>query len=507
MLRGSWPWSSFGGGRTRAPAEPTHPQADRAAGLPARSRLPSPLFLVNPAPALPTQPANPAIESIQSQIDLCHALGGGEVVIPPGRHVTGGLQLRSNVFLRLAPGATLVGSDSLRDYPANDLFVDAVGGERGHALIFARDADNIGITGEGTLDGNGLAFAGARHRPMLLRFVRCTRLRIRDIALQNSAAWVQHYLDCEDVALEGLTVNSTACSNNDGINLDGCRRVTVANCRITSGDDAITLKTTTPATCRDIAIMNCTLRSRCNGIKIGTESRADFRNITITNCALHDVRLCGIELLSVDGGEIDTVNISNITMDRVGGAFFLRLGQRGLNEPLARPGALRNVSLTNLTAFIHDDLLPETIHPAWEVAHGARSPSSLMGLPGHPIENVFLGNIAIHHIGTGTAADAAQTVEEKPAEYPQWERWGPLPAWGLYVRHARNVIGRDLRFSLQAPDARPCIHAEDAPGLNVQGLPPWPGEEKSCSEGPPANRRPPASDRPSIAIATAGNSP
>ena len=116
-------------------------------------------------------------------------------------------------------------------------------------------------------------------------------------------------------------------------------------------------------------------------------------------------------------------------------------------------------------AFIHDDLHPDTINPRWETAHGARSPSSVMGLPDWPVENVYLSNIFIHHIGTGTEEDKLRLVEEKPAEYPQWERWGALPAWGLYVRHARNITASDLRFQLQAPDARPCFFEADVDNL------------------------------------------
>lgn len=407
-----------------------------------------------------------AAPSFQRQIDLCHAAGGGEVLVPPGRHLTGSLVLRSNVHLRFAPGAVLLGSADIEDYVTENvpLFVDAVGGTRGHALIFAQDAQNISISGPGIIDGNGLAFLESKRRPMILRFVGCVGVRVRDITLKDSAAWVQHYLDCEDVLIDGITVDSVHCGNNDGINLDGCRRATVSNCRINSKDDAITLKTTTAAVCRDITITNCTLTSECNGLKLGTESKAAFRNITVSNITLHRVRLCGIEILSVDGAEIDTVNISNVTMDQVGGAFFIRLGQRGLNEKIERPGSIKNISLTNISAHIYDDLAEDKIQP-WEVAHGARSPSSIMGLPGYPVENVYLANIAIHHIGTGRPEDVTRPVEEKPAEYPQWERWGALPAWGLYIRHARNVTGRDLRFSLQAPDARPCIRSEDAEGL------------------------------------------
>ncbi len=407
--------------------------------------------------------------SLQQQIDACHHAGGGEVTILPGRHTTGSLVLKDNVHLRLMPGAVLTGSTDIADYQnaGVPLFIDAVGGERGHALIFAQNARNIGVSGPGVIDGNGLSFAKNNHRPMLLRFIGCTGVRIREITLKDSAAWVQHYLDCEDVLIDGITVDSLHCSNNDGINLDGCRRVTVANCRINSKDDAITLKTTTAAACRDITITNCTLTTECNGFKMGTESKGDMRNITVSNIAMHRVRLCGIEILSVDGANIDNVNISNVTMDEVGGAFFIRLGQRGLNESIARPGSVRNISITNVTALIRD-LTPDVIDPRWEIAHGARSPSSIMGLPGFPVENVFLGNISIHHIGTGTPEDVTRPVEEKPAEYPQWERWGPLPAWGLYMRHARNVTGRDLRFRLQSPDARHCIHDEDVDGLNLR---------------------------------------
>ncbi|MBE2202827.1 MAG: right-handed parallel beta-helix repeat-containing protein [Chthoniobacterales bacterium] len=407
--------------------------------------------------------------NFQARIDACHEAGGGEVLIPPGRHLTGCLMLRSNVHLRLAPGAVLVGTPDIADYHRKNvpLFTDAVGGERGHALVLANDACNIGISGPGVLDGNGLAFVGQQHRPMLLRFVRCQGVKVRDVCLKDSAAWVQHYLDCEDVLIDGVTVNSLHCSNNDGINLDGCRRVTVSNCRIESKDDGITLKTTTLAACRDIVITNCSISSECNGIKIGTESKSAFRNISVTNCVLHGVRLCGIEILSVDGAEIDTVNVSNVTMDRVGGAFFVRLGCRGLNETLHHPGRVRNVSITNVVATIFDDM-PEEISP-WEVAHGARSPSSIMGLPGHPVEKVYLANISIHHIGTGLEEDCVRPVEEKPAEYPQWERWGPLPAWGIYLRHTRRVIGRDLQFSLQNADARPWLHAEDAEDLVLEG--------------------------------------
>lgn len=413
---------------------------------------------------------NNLFDNLQERIDACHAAGGGEIVIPPGRHITPALILRSNVHLRFLPGAVLCGSTSIDDYERGaPLFVDAVGVKRGYALIYAGDAHNIGISGPGVIDGNGAAFEGLPMRPMILRFVHCSRICIRDVMLRDSGAWVQHFLDCEDITIDGIEVQSTGMSNNDGINLDGCRRVTLSNSRFNSGDDGITLKTTTDAACRDVAITNCHITSECNGIKLGTESRGDFRNITVTNCTLHHVRLCGIEILSVDGANIDTVNISNITMDNVGGAVFLRLGRRSSKDRPVETGSMKNISITNVLARIYDDL-PDTVDLRWCIPHGARSPSSIMGLPGHSIENIYLGNIDILHIGTGTMEDFERPVEEKPGEYPQWERFGPLPAWGFYFRHARNVTCRDLRFRLQSEDVRPCLYSDDVEKLSLSGI-------------------------------------
>ena len=244
--------------------------------------------------------------------------------------------------LHLEAGATLLGSPNLADYPPT------IPGLRSYAdnytersLIYAENADRIALYGQGVIDGQGAAFKGPyKARPFLLRFVACRDVVMRDLTLQDSPMWVQHYLACEGVVIAGLTVRSRCNGNNDGIDIDGCTRVRIAHCDIRSGDDAIVLKSTLARPCRDVAVTNCILSSNCNAFKLGTESNGGFENITLSNCTMHDTRLAGIALESVDGGTLDRVTIQNVVMDQVRCPLFIRLGNRARSfQPgMAVPG-------------------------------------------------------------------------------------------------------------------------------------------------------------------------
>lgn len=382
---------------------------------------------------------------LQPEIDRVHEAGGGVVRVPPGLHETGTLFLRSRVELHLEPGAVLLGSRDPAAYSdAVEGFRDAVGSDRGRALIVAHHCEDVAITGGGTIDGQGAGFGG--HRPMLLRFIDCRGVRVRDVRLKDSAAWVQHYLRCDDVLVSGVRVDSHANGNNDGINLDGCSRVRVSDCRFDCGDDALTLKCTTSAPCRDITITNCVLQSDCNGIKFGTESVGGFENITISNCVIHDTRLCGITVATVDGAFLRDVLISNITMRDVGCGLFVRLGSRGLNLPPGtnRPvGSLERVTIRDVQGRITG-------------SHG----NAVLGLPGHPIRDLRLENVHLLSPGGGTAEEALREVPEIPEEYPQFDKWGRLPAHGLFVRHVHRLTVRDFRSEPGQADARPATRFE-----------------------------------------------
>ncbi|MGB2864322.1 MAG: glycoside hydrolase family 28 protein, partial [Sedimentisphaerales bacterium] len=328
--------------------------------------------------------------SIQKAIDACSQSGGGTVYLSPGTFLSGTIYFKSGVTLRLAAGSTLLGSTDLKDYPPTvPAFRSYTDNYTDKSLIYGENIERIAITGLGTIDGQGGSFKGPyKVRPYMIRFSQCRNVTVKDVTLRNSPMWVQHYLACDDVRITGITVRSLINHNNDGINIDSCRRVVISDCNIESGDDAIVLKSTSARVCRDVAVSNCILSSRCNALKMGTESNGGFENIVITGCSIYETRLAGIALEIVDGGTMDRVIISNITMNKVGAPIFLRLGNRarpfkpalslsnGKNMETPAMGVMRNMTISNIEAT------------------GANPTGcAISGLPEAKIENLTLSNV------------------------------------------------------------------------------------------------------------------
>ncbi|MDE6582417.1 MAG: hypothetical protein K2K47_07820, partial [Duncaniella sp.] len=212
---------------------------------------------------------------------------------PAGSYKTGCIFLRGNVTLHLENGATLYGSTDINDYiPVTTDYVSLRTHTPTIQLIYADNADNVAITGEGTIDGRGKAFPKLSWndegitRPHLLRMIRCRDVKVEGVTLKNSGCWMQHYLACDRVKISGITVINRNNYNNDALDLDGCHDVTVSDMIADSDDDAITLKSTSPRLCEDIVISNCVVSSHCNAIKLGTESNGGFRNIIIRGLAV-----------------------------------------------------------------------------------------------------------------------------------------------------------------------------------------------------------------------------
>jgi polygalacturonase len=410
-------------------------------------------------------------KEIQEAIDRCSSAGGGVVVVPAGTFLTGTLHLLSHVRIELSPGAILLGSPDLADYPVQPTpaYRSLKDGAGFRALIYAENQENIGLTGEGTIDGQGAKFKWGGNdmdgRPRLLLLVSCRDVRVENLRLRNSGIWMQHYLNCEDVQIRGLRVWNHSNRNNDMMDLDGCRRVTVSDCIGDSEDDGITLKSTGPAPCEDITITNCVVSSQCNAIKCGTETTGGFHNIAISNCVIKPSRattlmsgsatgLSGIALEIVDGGVLDGVTISNISIEGTDAPLFIRLGNRArkYRPDAAVPpvGIIRNISISNV------------------IARGsANFGSSITGLAGHPVENISLSGIRIEPGEAGTGADLGQPVPDKPTAYPESTMFGRLPAYGLYVRHATNVRLTDVVFTPAAGEPRPAFASDDTHGLQA----------------------------------------
>lgn len=417
--------------------------------------------------------------SIQAAIDECAGKGGGNVIIPAGRFLTGTLVMKSHVNLVFEPGSVLLGSTRREDYPLQPLpkyrsLKDQAGGFC--ALIYAEGAENISLTGSGTIDGQGKLqkpmdnpVAGdIDGRPRNILFISCKDVVIEGIRLMNSGMWNQHYLNCEDVRIAHITVDNHSNENNDGIDIDGCRRFVLSNSIFDSDDDGITLKSTGPAPCEDIAITNCIVSSYCNAIKAGTESSGGFRNITISNCVVKPsasveapvfntprIGITGLSLELVDGGIMEGITVNNLTIYGTMVPIYVRLANRARpylpDQPVPGVGAMRNISISNV------------------VAYGAGNwGSSITGIPGHTIKNLTLSNIQLFTEGGVQPGGFNETVKEDEKGYPQPTVWKQLPAYGLYIRHAEGISINGLMLGLKEPDCRPPIMLEDVSGIQIK---------------------------------------
>ena len=390
--------------------------------------------------------------AIQKAIDACHEHGGGVVKIPSGKFLTGSVFLRSHVALHLEHGAYLLGSHRLEDYPIYPRpeyrsLKDQDGGFR--ALIYAYKQENIALRGDGTIDGQGTVenfpdrsndFAS---RPRLLMFVSCTKLEVSGLNLRNSAMWMQHYLNCEEVEIRNLSVFNHSNFNNDMIDIDGCRRVVVDNCFGDTDDDGITFKSTGEAPCEDIVVTNCVI----------TPSNVETEGFYAT----HRGR-SGIALELADGGTMDGITISNISIKGTKVPIYVRLKNRGRPHmqglPKAEPGILRNVLIDNVNVTGAGKLCP-----------------SVSGFPGHPVENITLSNISIHYL---KGLDDESEIDYDPAEkedlYPRPTEYGIVQSCGLFIRHAKNIQIRNFSVSAGSQDIRPPIYAEDVDGLLIRDV-------------------------------------
>lgn len=406
-------------------------------------------------------------QAIQAAIDRCAAEGGGRVVLAGGRvYLSGTVVLKSGVTLWIDAGAVLRGSLDKRDYPDFTPQVPFLYSNRfTRQLIYAEKQTNIGIAGPGTIDGNGLdevfnarTHPGDRDRPYILRFAECNGVRVRDIRLLNSARWCAHFLACDDVVIDGATVLSSKRENRDGLDIDSCNRVRVANCRVETGDDAIVLKATTHRPCKNVAVCNCHLSSQAAAFKLGTESNGGFENIVLANCTIHNTSGAGISLLMVDGAALDGVSISNVVMDNVATPIFIRLGNRARPLPDEDPpgqGSMRNIMIRAIQA-----------------RNAGVLGCAISGIPGAYIENLTLRDIRIHAIGGGKLENATAIVPEHQAAYPSPRTFGTLPAYGMFIRHVRHLTldGIDLSFDAARGDERPALVLDDVCDANLNNL-------------------------------------
>jgi polygalacturonase len=323
--------------------------------------------------------------ALQQALDRCWVLGGGEVVVPAGNYLTGAIALRSGTTLRLEKDAVIAGSPDFADYPVMQVRWEGKW-IQGHAgLIYALDAERIGIAGPGKIAGNP-AVGGRptaqnplRH-PALIEPINCRDIVFEDFSTQHRLMWSLHLTYCENATIRNLTIRSTG-GNGDGIDIDSCRHVRIEGCDISTGDDCISLKSGRGSeayallrTTEDVVISNCTFAdSIFAGIGIGSETSGGIRNVRIEHCKFTHARTFALYIKSRPGRGAFLEDIVADDLDVAGTAGgFLRINilNSGIQDQDPVPGeegipTLRNFRFSNVRVQDCPVLVDATgIHPA-----------------------------------------------------------------------------------------------------------------------------------------------
>ena len=324
--------------------------------------------------------------AIQKAIDECSAAGGGRVVLEHGTFWIKPIMLKDGVDLHLERSATIMASGDWRDYPGRGSLRSVVSEDmprgRDSALITADCAHGVSLTGGGAINGNSEAFVrllpkeswgkwrydriGGTEQspPRVVLFAGCTDVLVQDVTITNQPAnWAYMIHDCDRVNVDRAKVFSNVYyPNNDGIHINSSRDVTVSNCKVVAGDDALVIRAQNrsfrdkrPRVCERVTVVNCQLRGYTDGIRLAWCRDGVIRDCTISNCTITDsCRGINIWMFEGDGrGDygiektlVENIVFSNIVMDRI--------HTYPITVVVGDPGAehceeIRNLTFANLT--------------------------------------------------------------------------------------------------------------------------------------------------------------
>lgn len=367
----------------------------------------------NPRPMPPDVTA-----TLQKQIDAAADAGGGRVVVPAGRHGIHQIFMKSNVELYLSPSAELVSLQT----PEEARIAEKA--DSGWFLVGGVGLHKVSITGQGRISGNGYAFwkkkLGVNYptdspygpqygwvggRPLgMIHFKDCTDLVLRDVELSDPATYTVWLLGCDRGLIQNVRIDTDqAGPNTDGLDIDCCSSISIADCNIKAGDDAVALKSSLhhlgrEKACERIAVRNCRLASRHCGIRLGWEGDNAIRDCIFTGNIMHSN--IGISILTITaaqgnvrkGSPIKNIIFDNNIMD-VGSAFQIRQGRvDGPNPPVA---SIDNVVIANTIVR-------------------TKVGSYIAGFPGNPIRNLTIRNLRM-------------TMKDDPCDnYAVNKDWSPL---------------------------------------------------------------------------------
>ena len=356
--------------------------------------------------------------AFRDAIATCSAAGGGRVVVPAGRFLTGPIHLRSNVNLHVTRDATIAFSRDPRAYlPA--VFTRWEGMElMGYSpLIYAFEQENVAVTGEGTLDGQADAehwwpwkgsaehgyrkggptqaparaelmrmmergepvarrlFADASYlRPQFIQPYRCRNVLIEGVAIVNSPMWEVHPVLCTNVTVRGVRI-ATHGPNNDGCDPESCRDVLIDGCTFDTGDDCIAIKSGRNADGRRLAaptenviVRGCRMKDGHGGVTVGSEISGDVRHVYVERCEMDSPNLdraLRFKNNALRGGVLEHIYMRDVTVGTVADAvlsvdLYYEEGQSGPFEPVVRDVEMRGVTSRKSTYGLYVRAYPRS---------------------------------------------------------------------------------------------------------------------------------------------------
>ncbi len=355
--------------------------------------------------------------AVQAAIDRCAADGGGVVVVPKGRFLTGAIFLKQGVNLHLEKAGVLKGSQNTNDYPWIETRIAGLEMRWPAALVNADGLDGVQLSGEGTMDGSGERWwreyweTRSREkdgldphfkvpRPRLVHLVRCRNVVVRDLLLRNPAFWNLQVTYCDGVEIRSLKVRAHSepvkAASSDGIDIDSARNVLITGCDIECDDDAICLKAGRDADglrvnrpTENVVVRECRVGQAAGLVVFGSETSGGIRNVRIYDCKAEDG--CGevvrFKTRMGRGGVVEDVLYENIEADGLRLVFNFNMdafGTTWLPEQFRTPvpadkgtPVFRNIRVRNLKAT------------------NCESAGRLVGLPASPLRDLALENVSI----------------------------------------------------------------------------------------------------------------
>lgn len=432
--------------------------------------------------------------AINTAIDTCANHGSGMVYFPPGIYLSGSLHLKTNVTLFFDSESVLRGTRDMTKYDSQEYnpwaqYQDTSQSYFHRSLIWGENLINVGILGPGMIDGNdafepwpiinrtfpppfGWIFSTIFYqindtifqrgaKPLALK--SCVNVFIKDITITHAPDESIFVAGCDNVIIKRYKAQAVRV---DGIDPICCHNMTITNCEIRSLDDGIAIKTHFmlgfKRSCENITVKHSLFSVFVNGIKIGTESVGDFRHIIYRNCVVRNSpnfpSFAGISVISVDGGTIDHVFASDITLLNVNYPIFIRLGD-SLRSPLNQSiGVIRNVTIQNLTSI------------------GGKKMSSITAVPGSYVGgNIKFRNVTINCEGGGRRIFSYRNLPEKRESNgvypdPAYIHPGPPPAYAFFCRHVNGLSFVDVSVGFERRDLRAAVICEDVFNFSVSGF-------------------------------------